>query len=120
MFSPQCLVCSIPCILMFRQPTARREVRKNNDCAESELANHLSPEVKPFPKFVCSGSASNILCNVLCVHTCNSSLIVLALRLTRGDRRTQKHCLCTKHTTDNQDTTHLTFAHITLSRESFE
>ena len=41
---------------MLRKPTAGREVRENNDCAESELVNHLSPEVRPFPKFVCSGT----------------------------------------------------------------
>ena len=56
MFSPQCLVCSIPCILMFRQPTARREVRKNNDCAESELANHLSPKSGRFPSLYVRGA----------------------------------------------------------------
>ena len=56
MFSPQCLVCSIPRILMLCYPTAGREVRENNDCAESELVNHLSSEVRLFPKFVCSGT----------------------------------------------------------------
>ena len=60
-FAHFCLVYSIPCILVLRQPTARREVREINDIAESELVNDLSPEVRPFPKFVCSGSASNSL-----------------------------------------------------------
>ena len=49
-FAHLCLVYSIPCILVLRQPTARREVREINDCAESELVNHLSPEVIPFPR----------------------------------------------------------------------
>ena len=49
-FAHLCLVYSTPCILVLRQPTARREVREINDCTESELVNHLSPEVRPFPR----------------------------------------------------------------------
>ena len=112
---PPCSVYSIQCILALRQPTARREVREINDCAESELVNHLTPEVRPFPRerlklfMTCSmRTYLQFIYDCSCIET------------DTGRPAYSEPLSLHKNYIKNQDTTYLTSAHITLSRRSSE